>query len=206
MQIHDLIADLRLAAPGAPEPFLIEQYLRSVRRFCRETSAWREEIGVTLVAGTTNEYSPNAPAGAEAYDARSVMLGERSLYKASREQMRRRFSRGSVVQAFRVAAGKLHLAPDPGDDVSSALTMVALLRPLRTAQEIPDELVDEHHDEAFLFGAYANILVVPNKEWTDLDLASYYAKRYRAAIDEWRSRGADEGMVGLPRRVKYGGY
>ncbi|RMD60674.1 hypothetical protein D6833_09345 [Candidatus Parcubacteria bacterium] len=205
--VTDLVSDVLVSAPEAPEPLVTRHYLRAVRTFCRSTGAWRDDLGV-LFDGKTSDYAINVPLDSEAFDASMCKVGDRVLGKASREQMlyRYRATASGRPQVYRVSASRLIFAPDPAEDISSNVVVTAWLRPVLSATNVPDALVEEHHDEGFVPGALATLLLTPNAPWRDADMAVYYLRKFDDYVARWRSVAADGGNTGVPRRVRYGGY
>lgn len=196
--VVDVIQELLLAVEGAPEPLAVTAYVEAARRLCRNAGVWRETVSATLGSNTA-EYLLTPPTDGQVFDAVSVKLGEKWLDKRTREQLE-----VYGLPGYRVFNNTLVLNPDPQADVSANLTIVARIRPIRSATTLPDDLVDEHHD-GLLHGALYRLLSYPNKSWSDYDMASFHYRRFNDYIDEWTSRAADDGMTGVPRKVRYGG-
>lgn len=206
-QLSDLVNTVMATLPGVPEPLAVVKYRDSAREFCRKTSAWRlSNPPASAVPGSTGEYAFDVPTDAEVFDLSFVRIGKGDpLTKATFEQIQgRTYATGMGPRHYRVAAGRLVIYPDPGQDVSADLTTSAILRPTRDAQALDDAFADEF-GEIIEAGALARLMAMPSKQWTDFEGAAYHTRLFYHAIDEWTSRGADGGMKGVPRRVRYGG-
>lgn len=204
--LNDLIGNLMLAAPGAPEPLAEGRYRDAARKFCTETLAYRAEVTAVGYTGT-GEYLLLAPADTEIFDALSVTLDDEPLEKATRVQLRRyaREGRTGNPRWFRIDMGRLYLSPDPGEDIATRLSVIAALRPTRTALSLDDGLAEEF-GETFESGAIARLLSAPGQSWTDHAGSAIFWSNFNLEISRWRDRAADEGMRGVPRTVRYGGY
>jgi hypothetical protein len=75
----------------------------------------------------------------------------------------------------------------PDSAVAYDLKMVAVLKPLRTATGM-DKSVFDDLENVIMHGALQHLLVMPNKNWSDRELASYHAKQYLSKITERRAR------------------
>lgn len=204
----DLITNVMVSAPGVPEPLAIAKYRDAAREFFRRTNAWRlPGAAASAASGSTSEYEIAVPSGAEVFDISYARVGDDSpLIKQTFEQVQYKLgaTASTTPRYFRVAAGRLVIHPDPGEDISDELVVDAILRPSRDATTLPDEQADEF-GEIIEHGALGRLLSMPAKQWTDYEGASFYWKLFLSAIDEWSSRGADGGMKNVPRRVRYGG-
>lgn len=205
--LSDLVNGVMATAIGVPEPLAVAKYRDAARDFFFKTEAWRDVVTVAAVGGSTSEYEASV-SDAEMFDAVYVRWDTRELSKATFQQMR--YKAGSLLtnpatRYYRVAGSNLILYGDPGEDVAADLEVYAKLQPTRAATTLPDAHADRH-GEKLEHGALARLLSMPSRPWTDYDGASFYWKLFLTDIDEWTSYGADEGMRGVPRTVRYGGY
>lgn len=204
--INEVLDDLRLYAPGAPEPVLVRAYIHAVRRMAEHARVWRsDDVGVTQTVddGVMN-LRPGSDAGdAEVYDAVYVMYQDDVLKKASDRQMAG--LKGSKPAAYRIRPNRLFFAPKDADIDEDLFDGLFILRPARNAEFIDEELVDEFKDQ-FERGALARLLAQPGQTWTSFDGAEFYEQMFRSDMDYWQSRAADDFMTGVPRKVRYGGY
>jgi hypothetical protein len=65
--------------------------------------------------------------------------------------------------------------------------MIAVLKPLRTATGMDKTIMDDL-ENTIMHGALQHLLVMPNKNWSDRELATYHAKQYISKITERRAR------------------
>lgn len=205
--IKDLVDEVRLHAPGAPNPLLVEKYRDAAREFFRRTLTWRGAPSAITVGASFERYVLTPPADAEAFDATYVQIDTAApLTKATEEQilMANPRRKTGTPRYFRVVGNTLHIDPSPESDVSSAMTAISVLRPTRTATTLPDDVVDRfgHYIQD---GAIGRLLLMPQKPWTNNDKGSHHLNRFADHVDEWWALGGDGGMVGVPRAVAYGG-
>lgn len=77
--------------------------------------------------------------------------------------------------------------PLPGDDEPYRLRLFYALKPKQDAESMPAAIMDDL-SEAIIHSALQELLVISNKPWTDLKLASYHAKQYTFKVTERRAR------------------
>lgn len=210
--IHELVNTVMAQVPEAPEPLVIEAYRAAARKFFADTSVWTDTdmmfVPNTFAAPTATVAFDILPGdGQEVVDAVWVSYAGRMLDKQTLAQMRHRGSSAGAPRYYRVAIGTnmLVMAPAPTEADSEQIAGQFVLRPSRKAEELPDEIV-EAFSEPLEYGALQRLLGQPNQDWANLEAAAYYAVQFHEAIDYWRSHAVDEGMRGVARTVRYGGY
>lgn len=204
-KIVDLIGNVILAAPSLPEPLAASKYLDAARKFFFATRVWRTEVAVARYASTA-EYLLIPDAGTEVFDLVEVLFDGYPLSKATKVQMNRYTEPGhtGAPKYFRIESGRLHLARDPGEDVAKRLAATGVLRPSVGVASIDDAKAEEF-GEALDYGTLARVLAIPGQPWTDYDQAKFNMALFLSEIEDHRWRSADEGMLGVPRAVRYGG-
>lgn len=204
--VLDLLDGVLLGAPGVPEPLAANYYVRAAREFFTETLAHRAQVAAAQ-GGDTGTYTLAVPADTEAFDATKVILSGQPLRKAAHSQVLRANPgrQGGEPQRYRISAGNLTLDPAPDAGVADLLYVLAVVRPTRTATTLDDAMAAEFAD-IIEQGALAKILMIGNKPWTDTGTASAMYQLFQADIDRWRSKARDDGMTGVARTVRYGGY
>lgn len=202
----DLLQPILVQAPGCPEPLAEFHYRRAAREFFTETRAYTREVTLS-VGATLNEYTLALPEATEAFDGRYALYNGVRLKKAAADQSARAYAQDTTgtPRLYRVSGDSLLVAPSPLEDVSAKLTLSAVLRPTRTAAVLDDALLDDFVD-VLEQGTLARLMLMPGKGWSDERAGRIYFQQFTDAKDTWRSRAADDGMRGVPRRVKYGGY
>lgn len=204
--IADLARRVLPLADGAPEPLAAQFYLDAARDFFTRTRAWVDQelflvrtqprAGYALFEADLRD--------AELFDTWRVSYDGQPLAKLTFEQMEQRLTANPGRPRYhRISAGNLIIAPAPGP--GGELRGAFCLRPTRGAYALDDRIADEF-GEIIEHGTLARLLNVPHKDWTDREAVGYYRALFTEAVDDWRSRAADDGQVGVPRRVRYGGY
>jgi len=78
------------------------------------------------------------------------------------------------------------------------MRMIVALKPKRTASGM-DEVIFSELEDVILHGALQHLLVLPNTNWSDRELASYHARQYLFHVNERRARANLGNMRGTLR-------
>lgn len=93
---------------------------------------------------------------------------------------------------------KYLVLPLPDKAKTYRMRMFVALKPKRTATGMDDVIFDELED-VIVHGALQHLLVLPNTNWSDRELASYHARQYLAQVSERRARANLGNMRGTLR-------
>ena len=168
MTLDDLLPDARLHLPGAPD-ILIKDHLRqSLIRFCRDTHAWREELTPVYPVKGVSRYYLDLPAGSEVVAVRSATQGG---------------------QPVRVDLNVFGLMTLPKLNSQAPVTVVAVLQPTATTNDIPERLVS-HHRQGLVSGAIETLVTMPKQEWSNPPSAEYHAQQYAYHVGQAKIRAA----------------
>ena len=100
---------------------------------------------------------------------------------------------------------KYIVLPLPDNDRVYEMRMFLALKPKRTATGMDEVLFDELED-VIMHGALQHLLVLPNTNWSDRELASYHARQYIFHLNERRARANLGNVRGtLSARMQYFG-
>jgi len=100
---------------------------------------------------------------------------------------------------------KYIILPMPDDTKVYEMRMFVALKPKRTATGMNEVLFDELED-VIMHGALQHLLVLPNANWSDRELASYHARQYIFHLNERRARANLGNVRGtLSARMQYFG-
>ena len=89
------------------------------------------------------------------------------------------------------------VAPLPDSSQNYDVRMIVCLKPLRTATKMDKKFLDEL-ENVIMHGALQHLLVLPDRTWSDRELASYHAKQFAFKLSERRARtniGASKSSV-----------
>lgn len=94
---------------------------------------------------------------------------------------------GVPTAIYQVSPDTFRLYPVPDDDRMYEMYMFMALKPKRTATGMDEGIFNELQD-VIIHGTLQHLLVMPNKNWQDRELASYHAKQYIFHLTERRAR------------------
>ena len=192
----DVVNRLSPSVPGCPTP-VIEQYVRDAAiEACERTLAWRyEQPAVRLVTGA-HHYEFETPDDAEVHAFLTATVNGTSLkpitieqlydilpkwpYQASNEYAEPRY----VTQ---IDPDHFCVAPLPDNSKAYDVRMIVCLKPLRSATKMDKKFLDEL-ENVIMHGALQHLLVLPDRTFSDRELASYHAKQFAFKIAERRAR------------------
>lgn len=93
---------------------------------------------------------------------------------------------GTPQSICQVTPDKYIILPLP-DDTTHQMRMFVALKPKRNATGM-DEFIMDELEEVIMHGALQHLLVLPNTNWTDRELAAYHAKQFTFQTAERRAR------------------
>jgi hypothetical protein len=199
----------RLAAsvPGCPQPIL-EQHIRdSAIETCERTLAWRyEQPSIRLTPGVY-EYPYNNPLQTEVHAFITAAVNGSPLEPLTLEQLYVKYpnwpdldpdQRSDPRYICQLDPDNFVLAPLPDATTPYDLKMIVVLKPLRTSTGM-DKTIFDDLENVIMHGALQHLLVMPNKNWSDRELATYHAKQYLSKITERRARA----NIGAARASMY---
>lgn len=191
-----LVTRLAPSVPGCPQP-IIEQHVRDAAiESCERTLAWRYEQPVTRLTPGVYEYPYSNPLQTEVHAFLTASVNGSPLEPLTLEQLYMKYpnwpdfdpdQRSNPRYICQLDPDNFVVAPMPDSAVAYDLKMIAVLKPLRTATGM-DKSVFDDLENVIMHGALQHLLVMPNKNWSDRELASYHAKQYLSKITERRAR------------------
>lgn len=205
----DLVNRLAPSVPGCPQPVIVNYVRDAAIEVCARTSAWRyEHATVTLVAGT-NSYAYVPESGAEVHTVLSASINGVDLPSRTLEDIHSMYPKypSSVVAERSMPQYMLHIdpltfyvVPVPDGDTTYTIEMFVAQKPTRAATGMNEAVMDDL-ETVIMHGALQHLLVLPERTWTDRELASYHAKQYAFKSAERRAR-ANVGAGRAPLTVR----
>jgi hypothetical protein len=144
---------------------------------------------VVWAAYPSNLYNVNPYNGVQYNEDDGVTPPAEALVDASTPQ--------SITQ---VNGDRYVILPLPDAATTYQMRMFVALKPKRSATSM-DEFIMDELEEVIMHGALQHLLVLPNTNWSDRELAAYHAKQYVYQTSERRAR-ANLGNVRGTMRVR----
>lgn len=223
MLIADLLPHIYEKVTGVPRTIAMRRLVESTRNFCRDTSAWRENVTVTLVADQTTydllmPVDPNEvvvpPAEAtpvaelrrihrvHAGDARQV------LEKKTETQMELMYNpsaSGTLCYYTQPKASQIKFYGTPSAALEGTDVIVhASFQPLRDAEYLPDEFGERYY-ESLVDGALSLLYGMPSEKWSNITQSQRFANKYAAGAEDARIEVEHEFSNRVVRIIGYGG-
>jgi len=204
--LRDLIPEVRTHLDGAPDETCLLYLGRAAKQFCADSGVWVHDLGegtvspaddpndyvYVAVPDSDNDDSPwEMPKGAYMHSVQKIMLGGRVLDRITGTQ--------EPVYMYDVVTGQLRMASRVITQDGETLKVYAMLTPAKTASVLPEFLV-ERHAEGIASYAISQMLMMPNREWSDPRLASNFMVQYSQRVSESRvsvARGGTRGKIAL---------
>lgn len=197
-----LAAKIGLSVPKCPHPIIVDHVRDAAIRTCERSLLWRAELPPrTLVAGQ-HEYDFNAPGDTGVQAVLSATINDRPVEFVPIEQAVQMFPRwpietddlaaiaeqGSEPRVMsQVGQDQFVVLPSPDAERPYTLRMVCALKPARQALDM-DAAVFDALETPILHGTLQSLLVLPDVEWGDRELATYHARQYLFTVTEARAQ------------------
>ncbi len=192
----DVVNRLSPSVPGCPTP-VIEQYVRDAAiEACERTLAWRyEQPAIRLVTGAY-DYEFDTPDDAEVHAFITATVNDKRLTPVTLEQLYDLYPKWPHQAANEYAEPRyvtqldpdhFSVAPLPDASQNYDVRMIVCLKPLRTATKMDKTFLDEL-ENVIMHGALQHLLVLPDRTFSDRELASYHAKQFAYKLSERRAR------------------
>ena len=191
-----IVARLAPSVPGCPTP-IIEQYVRDAAILaCERTLAWRYIQPELRLTPGAYDYTYDAPTDAEVHAFLTVAINGNKISPMTIEQLHdvqpnwpdsAVDARSQPQYITQLDADTFAVAPVPDAETPYLVKMILALKPLRTASSMDKSVLDEL-ENVVMHGALQHLLVLPEKNWSNTELAGYHAKQFTFQIAERRAR------------------
>lgn len=204
MKYLDMVDELVMEVPSVLEPTALVQLRRAARDFCRDSRIWQRPFTILTIAGIEDyQLDPverAAPIEIEWLSLDGELLdGRHSMATMGNTAKNARRCAPRLYHEF--DGGDIRLSPVP--DERYTIHGVQSLQPRRDLDEIPDWLADSW-GETIIHLAAAKLLLMPNKDWTDPQMAQVHMGEYQKEMLKAKSQATGEDKPAV-RVVQYGG-
>lgn len=210
MDYGSLYNDILIDCPGVPFPTAIRAISEAVRKFCKESSAYRHAVLSTEISYSAGVYSISIPTNTQIVSVVSPMtmagtysvtdpvtgvtstypVDPKTIYGANPQWMDinhpgwRDWTDTNEVRYFVIeSTNTFILTPDSGTNRAANLAIQLILMPTRTATTLNDDFGERWFDY-LVAGAKFSLLTIPKSTWTNNELAQYYLAKFDAGISE----------------------
>ena len=193
---NDIVNRLSPSVPGCPTP-VVEQYVRDAAiEACEKTLAYRyEQPPIRLVPGA-HFYLYDTPVNTEVHAILTATVNDSKLTPVTLEHLYDMYpkwpnqstdERAEPRFLTQIDPDHFSVAPLPDASQNYDVRMIVCLKPLRTATKMDKTVLDEL-ENVVMHGALQHLLVLPDRTWSDRELATYHAKQFVQKTAERRAR------------------
>lgn len=170
----ELVHEVQPHVPGCPEMMIEDALRQSAKVLCRGSHLWEEQLPSIYPVSSITKYQLSVPDEAEVLSISSlqhVQGGHKS-----------RVDVWPSVNVF----GLLSFMESPSSS-RGPIEVKAILMPSKTARGMPDRIITAYQD-GIVSGAVGRLQLMPNKDWTNPELAGINLKLLDNAINEAKLR------------------
>ena len=173
--------------PGCPILTVDSALALSAADFCARTQMWREMADAIKTRSGEPRYDLSGSAIIEAVVWAAIGATQLAPTLEMHVSVTDRTRRGTPTQYWVENDTVLYLYPVP--DGAYTVSVEVALKPSRTALGVEDWIFETWAD-AIVSGAIAQLARVPNKEWSNPDLAVYHTMQFDYSVSTARVRGS----------------
>ena len=206
--MREIIPEIILDVPGCPNPIIERAFRNTLMDFTRRGECWifRQDYAVTLE--NFSEVKLTIPEHTRIIKVLSANMDGRILVPASEKVLDNqvpdwRDHSGEPRAFFEMPPNTLRLWPTPVRETVGELQMTLALMPTRAANFVDEDLVDNWL-EGLTAGVQARLMDMPDKPWTNHQMAMKLAEQYETAVRH-ATRYARGDHYAKARVTAYGG-
>lgn len=209
---RDFLPETMRLCPSAPRVVALNQIKEACIDFFHRSRCWRVDLAPAVVPVSTTTFAPAPPLATEVVDIMSAQWNGQPITIKSRQELDDEFGGWrSLLPAERpqmlTLTTERTMRLIPMNTAAGTLDVYAAIKPSRDATGINDAQFSEHV-ETIAMGAAYRLLMMPDKAWTNFELAAERMNAFRDGIRKARNlakRGyARSNNLYAPAR-RYGG-
>ncbi|WP_328186901.1 hypothetical protein [Marinobacter sp. OP 3.4] len=186
MKWSDLFSRVMPHVPGCPE-MMVEDALRDTAiKFCRDSHLWREQIMDLYLSPGIHRYELDLPEQTEV--AALICAWQRKPGSEHKEAVH------PDINVFRMV--RFDTLPDPD---KGPIELHVVLQPTLDADGMLDA-IGLDYDQALIHGALERLVIIPGKDWSNPNMATYHRSKYLESLTDARLAKAN-GNTEAPLRV-----
>lgn len=187
VQLKKLLPTLQPMVPGCPETELLRYLAEAAAEFCAVSEVWRSGLDEVDTEVGTALYEIDVPTGSKLENILWVTLDGNELYRVSDTAVPPRVSMSSGTPTRYAIFNDENIVLYPTPDKAYTLKITAILKPALTAKSI-ESFLYETYGRVIAHGAAGKLLSIPDKQWTNPDLAAAGFSSFHRGIAEARIR------------------
>lgn len=173
--------------PGCPE-VVIENHLRDAAiDFCERSEVWTYRSAGQATSAGASDYFVDIPSGSLLENVVSLFVENSLLKRVSvlHKPQNQSAPQGMPEMYSMLEDQQVRFFPTP--DREYAIQTTVVLKPKLSASGV-ENFIFETHGRTIACGAIASLAIIPGKEWTNPELASYYRGKFLMGVDDAKGR------------------
>lgn len=192
----DMVNRLAPSVPGCPAPVITTFIRDAAIEVCERTLAWRYVQDLIRLTPGVFDYDFEVPDDAEAHAILTASMNGVPISAVPLEKVQATQpsfpsedseERGPPQLLVHIDPSTFYTVPAPDDVRTYDVRMIVALKPTRTATGMDSAAMNDL-ETVIMHCALQHILVLPEKTWSDRELAAYHAKQYAFKAAERRAR------------------
>lgn len=173
--------------PGCPEIVITAHLQEAAADFCERSEVWRFDIEKDFTSKNTSDYEIDVPTGAVLANVLNLYVDTLPIKRVSDRHfdLPQNFTTSRPTYYSLYQDSQIRFYPTP--DSKYTFDGTGVLKPSLTATGVED-FIFENHGRTIACGALGKLAIIPNKEWTNPELASYYTAKFFKETDEANQR------------------
>lgn len=214
-----LITLINPSVPGCPQETMFQYIRNSAIRACERTLALRYEEPVFNLTPGVYKYAYRKPFYTAVHAVFTTTLNGYPLNTLTLEQALEQYpgwvdkyttsqditEYGSEPRAVtQLSPHEYIVLPLPDAAKTYTIRLIYALKPTRDSTSMDEDIFNDL-EEVIMHGTLQHLLVLPNTNWSDRELAAYHAKQFLSQISERRAR-ANLGNARGTLSIRYPGF
>lgn len=187
--------------PGCPEIVITTHLQEAAAEFCKESEIWRFDIEQDFTSKNTSDYEIDVPTGAVLENILVLYLNGTPIRRVSDRHFDMPTDIAAAAPSYYSIYQDTQIRFYPTPDTKYTFEGVGVLKPKLTATGVED-FIFETHGRSIACGAIGQLTAIPDKEWTNQEMAVYYQAKFHKHADD--AKGRDTRRVNL--RVSPSGF
>jgi hypothetical protein len=173
--------------PGCPE-IVMDNHLRDAASdLCERAEVWRYRSAAFNTQSGVSDYFVDIPGSSLLENIASLHVDGRLLKRTSDLYFEQNPTRSNsfplLYSVFEDQLVRFFPTPDAAYEVRTTV----VLKPSLTSTGVPT-FIFETHAQTIACGAIASLCMIPGKEWTNVEAASYYKTKFAREVDDAKGR------------------
>lgn len=185
VSFDDMMPLITPFAPGCPTVVIEMHLAESAAKFCDKAKIWRIDIDVDTTTAGEPDYEVDLPSNTKLADVLFFKVDGRLMTRVT-DRLQEPSDDQAAPNSFAIYNDNLiRLYPTP--DAAYSFKGTAVIKPSVRAKGI-DDFLFETHRRVIAYGALAELLMIPGKDWSDASLATFYENKFNDGVIEATAR------------------